>query len=324
MARMNLLLLAWRGAPHVRADLERIGSYAQEMNPDIRARVVSDFRADRWKLAPLWFEPTLVVAMRRRGSRKLLPGRLLTARALGKAGEYARLAAKGFPVPRWTTITRDTRLDPQDWGPYVVEKPDRGGLGAFVRIRKTGRVAYTDPASLEPGHYGRKGFIAQEFIYTGPWPGSYRVMTLLGHAIHSRYQVTEGRGRPLTSRWSFGQDGGRSIVSNTKSMKVELIDDAEIIQLCERAHREAFRDVPLLGFDLVRDADTGKLYFLECHSHGPNWDFSGPMGHGIQADNGLDFEAQFDGIRKAARVLADATDRLAARRLPFQQIPEEW
>jgi glutathione synthase/RimK-type ligase-like ATP-grasp enzyme len=242
-----------------------------------------------------------------------------------KSGEYGRLDAAGFPVPKWAVITPETKLDPDEWGPYVVEKPDFGGLGAYVRIKRTMRVKFRPPKDFESGHFGRKAaMLAQEFIYTGEWPESFRVMTLLGQTILCRSQKTVGRGHPLSGRWSFGTDGGGSIVSNTKGMTVTMVKDAEIIELCERAHREAFPDIPLLGFDVIRDAESGRLYILECHTHGPSWSFSSSKGSGIQEANRLDFESQYDAFRKCARILAEATPRLAARRLPFQSLDQRW
>jgi hypothetical protein len=100
-------------------------------------------------------------------------------------------------------------------------------------------------------------------------------------------------------------------------MKVTLAWDADIIALCEAAHGAAFPEIPLLGFDVVRDAETGALYILECHAHGPTWPFSSDASLGIQQASGVDFLSQFDGLRRCAEILAEATPRLAARRLPF-------
>jgi hypothetical protein len=276
----------------------------------------------RLLVSPLWVGSTLSVAMQRSGGKSLLPGRIVTSKIFLKSGEYRRLEAAGCPVPKWTLITPETTLDPADWGPYIVEKPNDGGLGAHVRIKRTGKVRYKPPG--ENDRFGRRGVIAQEFIYTGEWPASFRVMTLFGRCILCFHQKTVGRGKPLTARWNFAADSGTSIVSNTIDMQVALTKDPDVVSLCERAHRAAFPDVPLLGFDVIRDADTGRLYILECHAHGPVWPFSTSKGQGIQRKNGLDFASQYDALRKSAEILAEATPRLAARRLPFQSLDGRW
>ncbi|MEP9385922.1 hypothetical protein [Mesorhizobium sp. KR9-304] len=242
-----------------------------------------------------------------------------------KSGEYRRLAGAGVPVPRWAVIAPDTALDPDDWGPYVVEKPNYGALGAHVRIKRTGRVKYKPPEQLDNAHYGRRGgMLVQEFIYTGEWPQSFRVTTLLGTVILCYHQTTVGRGNPLSGRWNHGKDAGPSIVSNTKEMKVTLTQDRDIISLCEDAHRSAFPDIPLLGFDVIRDADSGKLYILECHAHGPTWPFSSDTARSIQEKNGIDFVSQFNALKTCANILAEATPRLATRRMPFQSVEANW
>lgn len=305
-------------------DLELIARGVEEKDPRIRAFVLRNSRAHRLAHASLWAAPTLSVAMQRTGPRTLLPGKLLTSRTLLKDGEYSRLEKAGFAVPKWAFVRPDTVLDPAEWGPYVVEKPNFGGRGAYVRIRRTGRVRFNPPEALESGHFGRRGMLVQEFIYTGEWPQSYRVMTLLGQTILCIHQTSIGRGQPLRGRWGFGNDGGRSIVSNTKEMDVTLVNDPEVIALCEDAHRKAFPDVPLLGFDVIRDAESGKLYILECHSHGPLWMFSSSRGRGIDERNGIKMASQYNVIDKCAEIFAEATPRLAARRLPFQTLEGSW
>jgi hypothetical protein len=325
LKRFNLVLATLRDGPQTTGDLEQIARNVEEIDPRIHAVVLGEGFGRRLLHSHLWIRPTLTVAMKKTGPRTLLPGRILTSKSLMKSGEYTRLADAGLPVPKWAFVTPDTALEPNDWGPYVVEKPNFGALGAYVRIRRTERVKYQHPDQLDGTHYGRRGgMLVQEFIYTGEWPQSYRVTTLLGKVILCYHQVTVGRGNPLSGRWNHGKDGVASIVSNTKTMKVTPVMASEIISLSERAHRSAFPDIPLLGFDIIRDADSGKLYILECHAHGPNWPFSSDTGRGIQEANSVDFVSQFDAFATCAAILAEATPRLAARRLPFQSIEARW
>jgi hypothetical protein len=319
-------MIAWENRTKTLADLNRIARRVPELDSSINVRIVSRRQRDQFRLLPLWLRPTLSLSMIDVTKRKLLPGRFVTGRRLGKRGEYERMDRVGIPVPRWQIVTPETRLDPDDWGPYVVEKPDRGRVGANIRIRRTSRVQYVDPEALPEDHYGRLGpMLAQQFVYTGEWPTSYRVVTFFGEVLVSYRQSTRDRGQPLTGRWDFGRIGGISIVSNTKSMEVELDKDPEVVALAERTHRLAFGDIPLLGLDIIRDADTGALFVLECHAQGTAWLFSSGVGKGIQAANNVDFEGQYDGIEKAARILARVTPSLAARRRLFgRETPTRW
>jgi hypothetical protein len=309
--QFNLVLVIWEPHQRIEANINQIAKRVTELDPHVRAFVVRHRKIHQLKLARVWSQPTLSLSFYRLLKRKLLPGRFLSGSFLYKHGEYRRLDAAGIPVPRWTVISPDTQLDPTEWGPYVVEKPTTGRRGAQVRIRKTGRVRYAPPETLPEGHLGRDGpMLAQRFIYTGEWPTSYRVFTLFGDVLLCYRQVTNARGQALKGRWRFAETGGVSIVSNTLDMNVELIKDDEVIQLAERAHREAFPDFPVLAFDIVRDAETGACYVLECHAQGA-WPLS-DSGTGIEAANGLDFTAQFNLVDRAAAILARETVARAA------------
>ena len=313
----NLVLVAWSDDAQTRADLEAIARRVGAIDETIRAQVVAHHKADQLKLLPLWWRPTLSVSFYELERRKLLPGRLVAGRRLQKHGEYARLDAAGVPVPRWRAIEPETRLDPGVWGPYVVVKPSAGRLGAQVKIQKTTRVRYQPPETLPEDHFGRQApMIVQEFIYTGEWPESYRVVTFFGTVLLCYRQVSRTRGHPLKSRYDFKATGGISVVSNTREMEVEMSSDAAVMALAERAHRTAFPDLPMLSFDIIRDADTGRLYVLECHAHG-SWFFASHIGRGIEKANGVDFRRQFDAIERAAQVLARETPLRAAVSSPF-------
>lgn len=217
-----------------------------------------------------------------------------------KSEQYERLSKLALPVPRWAAIEPETALDPRDWGPYVVVKPDLGRKGAEIFIKRTGRVRYRAP-----------GFLAQQFVYTGRWPVNYRVVTLFGRALMSWRCEADHRFVPLESRWDFKARGGITVVSNKKDSRYTLAFDAEVIALAERAHA-AFPDQPLLGTDIVRDADTGALYVIECNPRGDAWLISSVMGRLIEQANGLDFAAQFGALAIAAETLSRETRRRAA------------
>jgi hypothetical protein len=323
-SRYNLLLVRWAEHAATESDLQTIVERVPQINPQVRAFLVRHHKIDQLKLFRTWLEPTLTVSFFNLPKRKLLPGRFLCGHYLYKHGEYARLDAAGIPVPKWTIITPDTRLDPAEWGPYVVEKPAMGARGANIRIRRTTRISYVPPESHPEGHFGRDGpMIAQRFIYTGEWPTSYRVVTLFGRALLCYRQVTRTNSAPLRDRWDFKSSGGMSIVSNTMRMTAELANDTDVITLAERAHREAFFDFPVLGFDVIRDAETGAVYVLECHAQG-SWMFTADTGVGIERANNIDFRSQFDPIEKAAQVLAEETVlRATVARPPLTTINAE-
>jgi glutathione synthase/RimK-type ligase-like ATP-grasp enzyme len=212
-------------------------------------------------------------------------------------------------VPRWYLLTEKNSPDVKSLGEYVVVKPDCGGRGAEVRIKRAARVRWKAPTNARAVSMNQLDLIAQRFIYTGPWPVSYRVTTLFGKTLFAWQARADSKRQALLGPDRF-ENGGLSICSMGQGCKFELCNDREIIDLGERVH-QAFPRNPLLGIDIVREQPTGKLYVIEVNSCGQVWHFSSPMGCGIQRESKIDFESQFNGIRKAADILIEQTRFLA-------------
>jgi hypothetical protein len=289
------LILVHQDTKQDRADYEEIARRvdAEVFIVDTKASAVQDARFDPTA-------PTLTVSPM--PIKKFVPprGAICQGFEYPKSEQYQRLARLGLPVPKWIVIQEQTVLHPADWGPYVVVKPDLGRKGAEIFIKRTGRVRHR-----------ASGFLAQQFVYTGRWPVNYRVVTLFGRALMSWRCEADHRFVPLESRWDFKARGGITVVSNKKDSRYSLAFDRDVISLAEQAHA-AFPDQPLLGTDIVRDADSGALYVIECNPRGDAWLISSVMGRLIGQANGLDFAAQFGAIEIAAAVLDRETRRRAA------------
>lgn len=292
---MANLILVHQDTKQDRADYEEIARRvdADVFIVDTKDSAVPDARFDPGA-------PTLTVSPM--PIKKFVPPRGAICQGFEhpKSEQYQRLASLGLPVPKWIVIEEQTVLRPADWGPYVVVKPDLGRKGAEIFIKRTGRVRYRAPA-----------FLAQQFVYTGRWPVNYRVVTLFGRTLMSWRCEADHRFVPLESRWAFKARGGITVVSNKKDSRYSLAFDTDVISLAEQAHA-AFPDQPLLGTDIVRDADSGQLYVIECNPRGDAWLISSVMGRLIEQANGLDFAAQFGALEIAAAALERETRRRAA------------
>lgn len=97
-----------------------------------------------------------------------------------------------------------------------------------------------------------------------------------------------------------------SIVSNVRDSTAEFCNDSEIIRFGERA-ASAFPDIPVLGIDVLREAGSGRLFVIEVNSLGHNWNFSTEF----RENFAIDVTSQFNGLRKAAYLLAEKTQELA-------------
>jgi hypothetical protein len=301
--RRNLLLVAHPDANHL-PTFREVARHVREICSDV-VPIVADHRRrrlGRWRWAS---RPTLVFSPVELQRFRPARGAVYHGRHLPKSAELEAMERAGIPVPRWTLLGPDREPDLGSFGPYVVTKPDLGKRGAEVRIVKRSRVRW------KPEHGATR--VAQEFIYTGRWPLSYRVTTLFGEVLWSMRAEADRSRRPLEHRDAWTGDargGGMSIVSTGKGSVFALTEDPEVLELGRRIH-EAFPAIPLLGSDIVREVPSGKLYALEANASGWTWHFSSPTGLTLQQTFGLDFDAQFGGLRRAAETLVERTRRLA-------------
>lgn len=300
----NLVLVS-RSKVNRRSDLETIRRLIRDQYPDVHPLVVEDGRRYLPHNLYLWMRPTMPFSTVQVNHFRLLRGQVYQGQPLSKSQECTALEKAGLPVPRWALVTPEHTPDLAELGPYVVMKPDRGSQGADVKIVRKSRVRFIEPKTYKARD--TKAWPAQEFIYTGPWPVSYRVLSLFGQALYATRTEADHRHVPLPDRYAFdgaSQPGGMTIVSTGKGCTYTLCHDPEIIRMGEAAHR-AFPDIPLLGVDILREVPGGALYISEVNASGKVWHFSSPAGLNIQQEFGFNFESQFDGFRKAARVLAE-------------------
>ncbi len=231
-SRRNLVLVARRTEPYVMADLRQVATHCRELAPDIRPIPLLDAPRSLFRVL-IATHPTLVFATRRLLFYHPLRGTVRTGRLLPKSEEYRRLEAAGIPVPQWRLLTRRNSPAVIDLGRYVVTKPDYGGRGAEVRIRRTSRVRWRPPNT--PVRFAsRSGVIAQKFIYTGLWPISYRVTTLFGRVLFSLRAEASHERTPIKDPEAFESP---AVTANHLGCSFELNNDAEIITFGERLTR---------------------------------------------------------------------------------------
>jgi amino acid adenylation domain-containing protein len=286
---------------------ERVAKHVHEFDPQIEAVVIQDQPSVRVSLPP---RPTLIFSPTLLRHRPPLPGPVFCGCPLSKSEEYAALERAGIPVPKWVILTEDRIPDLHEFDDYVVRKPDYGGLGAEVKLVHRDRVRWKKITTRAAGP--SLATVIQQFIYTGRRPVSYRVKTLFGHVLYSTKSEISSTlpelGGPEDFQSRFKPQGGTTIVASARGSRVELNHDEEVIRFAERAHA-AFPEIPLLGFDIVREIPSGKLFVLEANAIGWVWNFNSFQ----PKDYGFSFEEQFNGVRKAAYVLAEKTQQIAGR-----------
>jgi glutathione synthase/RimK-type ligase-like ATP-grasp enzyme len=213
----------------------------------------------------------------------------------------------GIDVGLYQKIELDVKLDQGEWGRVVVIKPEVGRRGREVKVMRTGKVRWEKFASLE-GDY-----LAQEFVYTGEFPVSYRVLTFCGRAMFVQRSINKSAGEPLISTEKPQDFSGKNIVATTQDSVVSLVDDSEVREFAESIARTAFGEIPCLGIDLLRDCRTGRLVVAEVNPWGQTWHISSEVGRKIQKANGLDYRQQFGLEVQAAEALVDLIEKQDGR-----------
>ena len=303
--RRNLVMVARRGEQFAFDDFREIAAYCRQMAPEIRPIPFFDTAASLLRYFAL-LRPTLIFAPRRLLFYRPIRGIVRSGRLLPKSEEYRRMEAAGIPVPQWRLLTRSHSPDVTDLGRYVVTKPDYGGCGADVRIRRAGRARWT-PSKTPVRFASRCAVIAQKFVYTGAWPVSYRVCTIFGKPLYSQRAECSHERRPF-----LGLDGftTSSVSATHPGCSFTLENDREIIALAEHTHK-AFPDIAVLGVDILREEPSGRLFVVEVNSSGEVWHLSSRTGKSIQAFAGFEYASQFGGLRRAAEILIEETRRQA-------------
>jgi len=279
---------------------EAVAREVERIAPHIRARVIRNKR-DRLRKWSRVFRPTLTVSMAPLDRLRPARGPAITGQRLDKFEDMERMNAAGVPVPRWKRIPPGEKPDLSEWGSHVLVKPIRGARGAGIRVMRRGRVRHRD----WDDELGER--FAQEFIYTGEWPVACRVAVFFGRPLFC-LEVEGTHDFPaLAGPDRLGDHGGISVVASRRGCTYRPVNDPEAIELAVRASR-AFPDIPLLGFDVIREHGTGRLFIVESNPSGYTWLISSEAGREIEKSFEFSIRGQFGAIEIAARALAEETD----------------
>ncbi len=271
-------------------------------NLGIRARIAHDVepraKHQLWSLGM----STKVVSMF--PLKRFIPGwaEIWQQKNYDKIQEYRILEQAGVPVSKWIPVFEGQTPDLSGLSEYVVVKPSLGWKGAFVRIMRREKVSYRPIATeVMPGVVSPE-LVAQEYVHTGAWPISYRVATVFGEPIFMFRSTAEGTRLPfIGSTFDANFFAGRSIVSTAKGCTRDANVPEEVVNLARQAHSKAFPDIPLLGFDIVRDIRTNRLFVLEVNAFGRTYQLADKESQNNLDSFGFDLHQQFGGIKAVAR-----------------------
>jgi len=227
-------------------------------------------------------------------------GTRLVPKKTTKLEEYALLGEKGLPYPKSKHIQSLEDLDELDFGERFVIKPNVGKQGERIIL-----VTAAACKAIVRDQFGDNNLdlIAQQAINTGLKPTGYRVFSVLGEVIY----LVKYQSQAVDVEQSMAEQNFAPIAANlTEGRHMELVNDQEILSLGEQVH-QSFPSMPVLGQDIVRDVDTGKLYILELNSGGWTWHLSSNYGSQYRKKFKLDYYGQFNALERITQALARVT-----------------
>jgi hypothetical protein len=273
--------------------------------PDIEVRIAENRNRNsvtaRWlvRRPSLVFSPVRLIDFVPRG------GAVYCGHILGKDEQLRRLSSIGILTPKTATLSSASLFNPEEWGEYVIVKPNNLNSGVGVKLVLTIElsVRYDELTAI-----ANDQFLVESYIDHSEdgYPTAYRVLSLFGRALYCVCDRWRNKRRPLTE---IAADPLSIIASNNNTMGgyiPSICDDSEIISLGQRAH-QAFPECPVIGVDIIRDTQSGRLYVLEVNPHGAVWHLSSALAKRMDPEHVRERYAQFNALDLAADLLIQKT-----------------
>lgn len=308
------LLLVYRPGWQSTDDLVEIAGHARVIDPSVRTFVLPSTHRNPVTRKAAGERPTLVVSPGAINTFRPSRGKVYQGRPIHKVEEIRRLAVAGVPVPRTAILTPDLKLDPNEWGEFVILKPTDIGSsshGLGVQLMRTERVRFIPPHRYPPGHPGRRGSMAvQQYVHTGDRLTTYRVLTLFGTPLYAQLNIGG------TDRLDLGAsdaviEKAKVALQSADTREAMLVDEPDVLAMARAAYL-AIPEIPLQGCDILRDSANGALFVIELNCGGNTWHFSSTYSASFRRNYGAAYEQkrreQFDAMRTAARVLIERTN----------------
>jgi hypothetical protein len=305
-ATRNLLIVQNPPAFQDPADWIAIRERIERDAPDIEVRIVDNGQPNLSIEPWLAQRPSLIFSACGLVDFAPRSGAVFCGHLVPKDKQMQRLAAIGILTPKTAILSSDASFDPKVWGEYVIAKPNGNShSGQNVKLVRTIDIPerYDELVALTDRHV-----IVQQYIDHSEdgYPTHYRVLTMFGRALFC------GRNRWVKKRPPLAEiaaDPHGVIASNDDTMGGHvrtICDEKKIIVLGERTH-EAFPECPVLGPDIVRDTQSGRLYVLEMNPYGAVWHLSSFLAKELDPEHVRARYAQFNALDRAADLLIQKT-----------------
>ena len=249
--------------------------------PDLSVLIVG--RNDRAELIDpaFWRRPVLTVSFGPLGKFSPRRGAVLQNRAIPKLEQYIEMNKAGVRTPKTARFHFGMDLSDGAWGKFCILKPaslDSTSSGQGLYLYRTERLGRLSPSDLPIGHMARREpMIVQSFIDTGPKFQVFRCLTLFGERIYQNRTEAPEEHPPLDLDDKLIES---MVPEPPRSRSTPQVDeDTGVMEFAQRI-AGAFKDIPLLGCDIIRHHASGELYALEVNAGGNVWHLSSPRTQG--------------------------------------------
>jgi hypothetical protein len=295
------------------ADFRDIAQRMAKIAPDIRVQVFhpagfSEIPYDTWKI------PTLLINLMLSQPLALPRGAQLLSRQLSKLQQDEMFRLGGIKTPKVAKYEIGMPFDPEVWGDFVLMKPmplHMTSKGKSIQVFRTRRIAAMSAGDFPPSHLVHTTpMLIQTFIDSGPFPQKYRALTLCGEVLYIA-EDTCGTRRPDFSAPDEKIEAG---IYHANGASIDYGQYPDVQEFAKRM-AAAFPSIPLLGCDIIRDAQSGELHALEVNAGGNVWHFSSRMmaeGRARKPEALKKVYDQYGAFDVAAKALIRATRRMAA------------
>ena len=275
---INIILVHQRLKLHWR-DLAAISRLMLGKSRQVRVLLVSEVDTADVLPPEVWQLPTITVSFGPLGRFNPSRGPVFANKAISKIDQAARLASAGVTTPRTEMFQSGVRLDPGEWGEFVILKPKPLRLTSRsegIYLYRTEHLNRLSDQDLPAAHMLRRvPMLVQQFIDTGLRASKQRITTLFGEPFHWVFSANKAPRTPLASADEI-LDSAMISTAASENRDWSCAEPPQDMLDTARRAGAAFPSLPLLGLDLLRCNATGEIYVLEINAGANVWHYSSP------------------------------------------------
>ena len=198
-------------------------------------------------------------------------GRTLFVEQIDKFEQIKQYTAAGIATPKTIEYELGQPINKNDWGEHIFIKPRKGSFSENSFLIPTKYILDIKPYFEEVAK--KEKFILQQFINTGVYATSYRVLNFLGAPL-SFVSLTCPKPVYLPNNLdeAFNNSTVQTNLENASAIR-KFENNDEILDFSKKIFN-VFNEKPIQGIDIIIEEKTKKLFVLEANLGGNSWGFT--------------------------------------------------